>query len=69
MDSNSEKIVQDALNQLSKGLTTVTIAHRIKTISDSDKIFVIGNRKVQEQGKYDELMKLEGEFYKINKGM
>jgi len=69
LDSNSEKVVQEALNKLSKEKTTISIAHRISTIKDSDIIFVLANKKVLEEGTYDQLMKLHGEFYDIASGM
>lgn len=67
LDGESEKIVQDALDKISKGSTTLTIAHRISTIKDSDVIFVIGGGgTVIEKGTYKQLMDKEGEFYNIN---
>ena len=48
LDTESEKIVQDALNKISQNSTSLSIAHRIATIIDSDVIFVIKNGKVQE---------------------
>lgn len=68
LDSNSEKVVQEALNELSKNKTSISIAHRISTISDSDMIFVISDNKIKEQGTYDKLMELKGEFYLIATG-
>lgn len=68
LDSNSEKIVQEALNKLSKDKTTISIAHRISTIHDSDVIFVLADKRVKEEGTYDHLMKLQGEFYDIASG-
>jgi ATP-binding cassette subfamily B (MDR/TAP) protein 1 len=68
LDSNSEKVVQDALDKLAEGKTCISIAHRVSTIANSDKIFVIGaNRGVVEEGTFAELMNLKGEFWKINK--
>ena len=66
LDTESEKIVQDALNKISKNSTSLTIAHRISTIIDSDVIFVIKGGKVIEQGTYQHLMNIKGELYKIN---
>ena len=66
LDTESEQIVQNALNKIGKGSTTLSIAHRISTIRDCDVIFVIKAGKLVEQGSYDELMKMEGEFYQIN---
>lgn len=56
LDTESEKIVQDALNKISKQSTSLTIAHRISTIVDSDVIFVIKDGRVVEQGTYDALI-------------
>lgn len=67
LDANSEHIVQEALNKLSEGRTTLTIAHRISTIQDSDLILVINHKCVAEQGTYHELMAKKGLFWYINK--
>jgi len=67
LDTQSEKIVQDALNRSAKGKTTVNIAHRVSTIKDCDVIFVLNEKKVAEQGKFDELMRKKGVFWNINK--
>jgi len=53
---------------LSKGKTSISIAHRISTIQDSDVIFVIADSKIKEQGTYNELMQQKGEFYLIATG-
>jgi ATP-binding cassette subfamily B (MDR/TAP) protein 1 len=66
LDTESEKVVQDALNKISKNSTSLSIAHRIATIIDSDVIFVIKDGGVVEQGTYQQLMERQGEFYKIN---
>lgn len=66
LDGESEKVVQDALNKISKGSTSLTIAHRISTIKDSDVIFVISKGRVTEFGTYEQLMNMKGEFYEIN---
>lgn len=52
LDTESERIVQDALNEISKNSTSICIAHRIATIIDSDIIFVIKDGKIVEQGTY-----------------
>lgn len=56
LDHENEKIVQEALNGLMKGKTSLCVAHRISTIKDSDQIFVIEGGKLVEQGTYNELM-------------
>ena len=66
LDTESEKIVQEAINNISKENTSLSIAHRISTIRNSDVIFVIDGGKVVEQGTYDYLMASKGVFFKIN---
>lgn len=65
LDSISEKLIQEALNNLTKGRTTFIVAHRLSTIRDADKIAVIANGKCVEYGTFEELMELKGEFYKM----
>ena len=66
LDTESEKIVQDALDKISKQSTSIAIAHRISTIKNSDVIFVAKSGYIVEQGTYDQLMQKRGEFYQIN---
>lgn len=66
LDTESEKIVQDALNKIAENSASLSIAHRIATIIDSDVIYVIKDHKVVEQGTYKSLMAKKGEFYSIN---
>ncbi|MFZ9028542.1 MAG: ABC transporter ATP-binding protein [Crocinitomicaceae bacterium] len=65
LDSESEKLVQDALNNLMKGRTSVVIAHRLSTIKEANKILVLGEGKVLEQGTHDELMSAAGNYAKL----
>lgn len=65
LDSISEKLIQEALNNLTKDRTTFIVAHRLSTIRDADKIAVIGDGHCVEYGTYEELMELKGEFYKM----
>lgn len=67
LDSISEKLIQDALNKLTKDRTTFVVAHRLSTIKEADKIAVIANGRCVEYGTYDELMELKGEFYEMKK--
>ena len=62
LDSQSEKLIQKSLSELSKKSTTITIAHRLSTIVDSDKVLVLDNGKIVGQGKHDSLLK-ESELY------
>lgn len=67
LDSISEKLIQDAVNNLTAGRTTFIVAHRLSTIRDADKIAVIGDGKCVEYGTYEELMARKGAFYKLKK--
>jgi len=62
LDSESEKIVMDALEKLMKGRTVITIAHRLSTIKNSDKIIVIKDGEIKEEGTHEELLSY-GKFY------
>ena len=66
LDTESEKIVQDALDQARVGRTTIVIAHRLSTIYNSDMIVVLQKGEVVEQGKHNELMEKEGTYYAMN---
>jgi len=65
LDSISEKLIQEALGNLTKGRTTFIVAHRLSTIRDANKIAVIDGGKCIEYGTFEELMELKGEFYKM----
>lgn len=65
LDSISEKLIQQALGNLTKGRTTFIVAHRLSTIRDADKIAVIADGHCVEYGTFEELMELKGEFYKM----
>lgn len=67
LDSISEKLIQEALNNITKDRTTFIVAHRLSTIKDADKIAVIADGHCVEYGTYDELMNLKGEFYQMKK--
>ncbi|EFL89140.1 lipid A export ATP-binding/permease protein MsbA [Ahrensia sp. R2A130] len=56
LDNQSEALVQTALDELMKGRTTLVIAHRLSTISNADRIIVIDNGEVVDQGRHDELV-------------
>ena len=62
LDSESEKLVIDALEKLMKSRTVITIAHRLSTIRDADQIIVIAGGVVAESGTHDQLMRL-GKIY------
>ena len=65
LDSISEKLIQEALNNLTKDRTTFIVAHRLSTIKGADRIAVTADGHCVEYGTYDELMELKGEFYQM----
>jgi len=67
LDSASERMVQEAISNLSKGRTTFIVAHRLSTIRNADRIAVVGDGICKEIGTYEELMELRGEFYMLEK--
>ena len=64
LDSESESLVQEALEKLMKGRTSLVIAHRLATVRNSDKIFVLEKGQIVESGNHDELSTLENGTYK-----
>ena len=65
LDPEAEKIVQAALNRVSRNRTTVTIAHRLSTIKDSDNIAVMSKGKLVEQGTHQQLIELDGHYARL----
>jgi ABC-type multidrug transport system fused ATPase/permease subunit len=64
LDSESERLVQDALEKLMKGRTSIVIAHRISTIRKAHQILVIDAGKIIEQGTHEQLIKIEQGIYR-----
>ena len=65
LDSESEKLIQDALAKLMKGRTSIVVAHRLSTISKLDRIIVLENGDISEQGSHQQLLKDKGTYAKL----
>ena len=59
LDRRNEKLIQNTLNEISEGRTTITIAHRVKTIMNSDIIYVLDKGGIIEKGKFKEISKFK----------
>jgi subfamily B ATP-binding cassette protein MsbA len=65
LDTESEKLVQEALENLMKERTSIIIAHRLSTIKNADEIIVLSKGEIKERGTHQELMKLGGLYYNL----
>ena len=65
LDSKAEKLIQEALEELMKGRTTIAIAHRLSTLKQMDRIIVFDDGKIVEDGTHDELVKSKGKYYEL----
>ena len=66
LDSITERNIQKSLDELSEGRTTLVVAHRLTTVRKADVIIVITKDGIAEMGNHDDLMKLQGIYYKLN---
>jgi ABC-type multidrug transport system fused ATPase/permease subunit len=64
IDTYSEQLIQDATDKITKGRTSIVIAHRLATIMKADNIIVMDSGEIVEQGTHDELLKKEGGYYR-----
>lgn len=68
IDTRTEKIVQDGMDKLMQGRTTFVIAHRLSTIRNADKILVLEQGRIVEQGNHEELLSKKGRYYQLYTG-
>lgn len=66
IDTHTEQLLQKALEKISKGRTSIVIAHRLATIKDADKIIVFDKGQIVEQGSQQELLNLNGQFKRLH---
>ena len=65
LDTESESLIQQSLNELMKGRTTFVIAHRLSTIRKADQILVVESGEIKERGNHDELIAKKGRYYEL----
>lgn len=65
VDSETEALIQDALHRLMEGKTSIVVAHRLSTIQDVDRIYVLHHGELREQGSHEELLALRGLYWKL----
>jgi ATP-binding cassette subfamily B protein len=67
VDTETEEMIQHAIEKLMNGRTAIVIAHRLSTIQKADKILVLDQGEIKEEGKHEELMKKGGLYFELNK--
>ena len=65
IDSETEELIQSSLRKMRQGRTTIAIAHRLSTIQDANCIYVMEQGRIIESGTHEELLTLNGTYYKM----
>ena len=64
VDSHSEQLIQEATDKMTKGRTSIIIAHRLTTVKKADKIIVLDKGRIVETGTHEELLQIENGYYR-----
>ena len=66
IDTQTEKLLQEGIQEMLKGWTSIIVAHRLSTIKNCDRILYISNKGIAEMGSHEELMAKKGLFYEMS---
>lgn len=69
IDTETEAIIKEALDIITKDRTTFIVAHRLSTIRNADRILFIANKGIAEEGNHQQLMEKKGLYYKLSMGL